>query len=511
MSKLFLFAVGGTGARVLRSFTMLIASGLQGFDSSTEIVPIIIDHDRQCGDKKRATDTLDTYQNINRALYPNGNTVSYVDHFFMTRVTPLSEVGAAHIPKHVGDSKWCLNFGPDGSVKFAEFIGIPSMVAMPGLTETLGLLHALYDSSDDTAPAAELELNLNVGFKGKPNIGTVVFHELKDTVEFQQFLACCAPNDKVFIVGSLFGGTGSSGIPEIVKAIRNSGAACANTQIGTALMLPYFGLLPNQHPNNDGLNTGAIDSAMFNAKTKAALGSYSIGGGDALNNMVNSIYYIGDEVNATSNEYNEGAVSQKNPAHVAEFIAAQAIVDFWVSGNAGPHEFGTRDDGQTKAFDLQAFHDVTHEQILTSLSVFTLAVRYYREVVRGERVKLNPTTTFYSSKGFDLAANLNKGIYALIDVFLGIPANNDWGFYPWLKELADQPHALKLYNIGTDSLNDILCHKVIKGGLISSPVTKDDNLNSKMNSITKNITSKDVTTFFKSLRTLGQEIYNIIK
>lgn len=206
MSKLFLFAVGGTGARVLRSFTMLIASGLQGFDSSTEIVPIIIDHDRQCGDKKRATDTLDTYQNINRALYPNGNTVSYVDHFFMTRVTPLSEVGAAHIPNHVGDSKWCLNFGPDGSVKFAEFIGIPSMVAMPGLTETLGLLHALYDSSDDTAPAAELELNLNVGFKGKPNIGTVVFHELKDTVEFQQFLACCAPNDKVFIVGSLFGG-----------------------------------------------------------------------------------------------------------------------------------------------------------------------------------------------------------------------------------------------------------------------------------------------------------------
>ena len=68
---------------------------------------------------------------------------------------------------------------------------------------------------------------------------------------------------RFFIVGSLFGGTGSSGIPEIVKAIRNSGAACANTQIGTALMLPYFGLLPNQHPNNDGLNTGAIDSAMF--------------------------------------------------------------------------------------------------------------------------------------------------------------------------------------------------------------------------------------------------------
>ena len=81
----------------------------------------------------------------------------------MTRVTPLSEVGAAHIPNHVGDSKWCLNFGPDGSVKFAEFIGIPSMVAMPGLTETIRATTMHYiDSSDDTAPAAELELNLNV-------------------------------------------------------------------------------------------------------------------------------------------------------------------------------------------------------------------------------------------------------------------------------------------------------------------------------------------------------------
>ena len=31
MSKLFIFAVGGTGARVLRSFTMLLAAGLGVF------------------------------------------------------------------------------------------------------------------------------------------------------------------------------------------------------------------------------------------------------------------------------------------------------------------------------------------------------------------------------------------------------------------------------------------------------------------------------------------------
>lgn len=51
MSRLFLFAIGGTGARVVRSLTMMLASGVDGLDSSTEIVPIIIDYDLSNGDK----------------------------------------------------------------------------------------------------------------------------------------------------------------------------------------------------------------------------------------------------------------------------------------------------------------------------------------------------------------------------------------------------------------------------------------------------------------------------
>ena len=48
MSKLYVFGIGGTGARVLRSFTMMMAAGVRlGVD---EIIPIIIDPDASNAD-----------------------------------------------------------------------------------------------------------------------------------------------------------------------------------------------------------------------------------------------------------------------------------------------------------------------------------------------------------------------------------------------------------------------------------------------------------------------------
>ena len=67
--RLFLFAIGGTGARVVRSLTMMLASGIEGLDSSTEIVPIIIDYDLSNADKTRAVSALEKYSQIHSLLY----------------------------------------------------------------------------------------------------------------------------------------------------------------------------------------------------------------------------------------------------------------------------------------------------------------------------------------------------------------------------------------------------------------------------------------------------------
>ena len=42
MAKLFIFGIGGTGSRVIKSLTMLLSAGLKA-ENDFEIVPIIID------------------------------------------------------------------------------------------------------------------------------------------------------------------------------------------------------------------------------------------------------------------------------------------------------------------------------------------------------------------------------------------------------------------------------------------------------------------------------------
>ena len=43
--RTFIFAIGGTGARFLRSLTMLLASGCKDTKVADEIVPFLIEYD----------------------------------------------------------------------------------------------------------------------------------------------------------------------------------------------------------------------------------------------------------------------------------------------------------------------------------------------------------------------------------------------------------------------------------------------------------------------------------
>ena len=65
----------------------------------------------------------------------------------------------------------------------------------------------------------------------------------------------------MFIISSIFGGTGSSGFPRIVDAIRYSGIADYDKAlVGASIVMPYFKV-----------NTpagGAINSNIFNSKQK---------------------------------------------------------------------------------------------------------------------------------------------------------------------------------------------------------------------------------------------------
>ena len=74
MARLFIFAIGGTGSRVLKSLTMLLASGIKpNSEREFEIVPIIIDPHKSNEDLKRTERLLGNYQTIsNQAGLSNG-------------------------------------------------------------------------------------------------------------------------------------------------------------------------------------------------------------------------------------------------------------------------------------------------------------------------------------------------------------------------------------------------------------------------------------------------------
>ena len=73
MGKLYVYAIGGSGSRVLRSLTMLLANGIVCKD---EIVPMIIDPDYSNGDLIRTTDLMRLYGEIHKSLQFSSNTAN---------------------------------------------------------------------------------------------------------------------------------------------------------------------------------------------------------------------------------------------------------------------------------------------------------------------------------------------------------------------------------------------------------------------------------------------------
>ena len=497
MNRLFLFAIGGTGARVVRSLTMMLAAGVDGLDSSYEIVPLIIDYDLSNGDKSRAVKALQSYASIHNTLYPNANTANYADHFFMTGISPLPSNDAAH--------PYEFYFGPQTTEKFAQYLRKNALNTHPTTALTESLLEALYDTSDERSKDAELELDMAKGFKGNPNIGAVVFHELKHSPEYQRFAATFNPlSDKIFIVSSIFGGTGASGFPELVNAMRSdTDHTPLNTAtIGAALILPYFKLQPVDPTKGD---VGAIEAAAFNAKTRAALGYYATPNG--INSKVDAIYYVGDE-NQDNYEYAEGEDRQKNKAHVVEFVAATAILDFLKNANAhgnGAFEFSIKDAKLETSIYLADFYDNTHELVLDNLSVFAIAMKYYRDVICGNRKKINSAVAFYNT--FNMANQIGRGVWAEIDNFLLSSGENQWGFYAWLNELKDHVHSADLYRMDkSKELPHIFAPYEYKVKFYEKNPLSDSEISSMLNQQSKNVTTPTNSLFLKVLRDVSKQI-----
>lgn len=495
MAKLFLFGIGGTGSRVIKSLTMLLASGVE-MPNTDEVVPIIIDPDATNGDMTRTVEMLEQYRRIRAAGF------SGTKGFFKTKISTLKSLSDQEKSATTLGETFQYNINGTKEGRFRDFIDYSLLDAT-----NKAFVDMLYSQEN-------LDLKLDEGFKGNPNIGSVVLNQFKYSNELRQFASLFREGDRIFIVSSIFGGTGAAGFPLLLKNLRNADsehlanhAFIQNARIGAITVMPYFGVDPKAG--------GKIDKGTFTSKTKSALSYYhrSIDGPNALN----AFYYIGDNLSQDYN-YAEGSQAQQNRAHLVELISAMGIIDFMsVSDsemrtengkavNALHREYGIKED--VNPLDFTGLPDDSRARFASCLTQFSYFSLYMRQQFgaslgnqpwsKNGKVKLD---SFFTTQPF----------FAKVRDF----TNRYW---EWLDEMARNERAFRPFDMATNegSLYKFVVNIEQKGGFLGlnrswSYGYFDDRLNAAERAIgDPPAEQKFLNTFYQATADIVKEKFEVL-
>lgn len=401
MAKLYIFGIGGTGSRVLRSFTMLMASGVQLGSDIDEVVPIIIDPDKSNADLTRTVMLMNNYREVRSNLkFTEDNPSQFFRH---------------EILKTLGN--YTLHIDDTDDKTFEQFIELSSM------DKTYqAMIRMLFSSKN-------LGSSMDVGFKGNPNIGSVVLNQIVRAKGFVDFANSFESGDKIFIVSSIFGGTGASGFPLLLKTLRindtmDNHELINHAAIGAVTIMPYFKL------ESDG--DSEINSSTFISKTKSALAYYE--NSIVKNDSINAFYYLADDMSNTY-ENHQGGDMQRNDAHLVEFLAATAIVDFTnnvLSDSTTNKEFGIKEISDAVTFNSFCAKD--KRILFEPLTQFVLLSNC-----------LTDKYDYFSSSDFNANSGYFKGLYttSFMKELIGFCSE----YKDWLTEMKGNKRSLDLFNL----------------------------------------------------------------
>tara|TARA_B100000959_G_scaffold280153_1_gene341494 strand:- start:3492 stop:4991 length:1500 start_codon:yes stop_codon:yes gene_type:complete len=295
MKKIYIIGIGGTGAKCVRSAVHLHAAGAYGTD--TQLGVMLIDADASNGNLQSARETLQIASDACEVM--RDTQVSFFSG-------PIRNYGL---------------WNPLGG--YADRLTLSDIYREAGMRSSNLGLGELFDAF---VSPEEKQADLSVGFRGRPSIGASVVSRIKNT-QFSQgawpdfmndIQADCANGDtpRIHLFGSIFGGTGSSGLPTLgtlldreLKGIRES------VEITASVLLPYFDF---DIPDDDDIYA---ESKNFTLNTDAALQYLARLAGDSFN----CIYLLGDNVKQRY-EASTGGPRQVNPCNCVELMAAAAAI-----------------------------------------------------------------------------------------------------------------------------------------------------------------------------------------
>ena len=308
----YAIGIGGTGAKCLESLIHLAAAGMI---PDGELYVLFVDPDTQNGSLDRAQQTLGHYMECKNTLQLGNNDLlkTKIVSANSNLWTPFEDRSQPSLDKFFKHNS--LHTSTDKSRVAAAH-----------------LLEMLYSKT-------ERKTTLEQGFRGHPSIGAAVMAQTVNLGKNEPWRTFCQrlendPDPKVFLAGSIFGGTGASGFPTIARLVKealvkNDKDESKNEnqrkmKLGGALVLPYFYFIfPKSPDEND--NPLKAESQAFLMNTQAALKYYHLWN---QTDIYNAVYLFGAE-SLTEVDPSLGGKEQRNAPHFIELYAALAALDFF--------------------------------------------------------------------------------------------------------------------------------------------------------------------------------------
>jgi hypothetical protein len=337
MAQVFVLGIGGTGMRCIEAFTHLCAMGM--FDR-TDVHLLALDTDKDNGNFTRLKNLKDAYiktKGVNRQQSALENTFFSANLHYYQFSPDYSKLSTFSALFNYGDTKYN---DPD----------------------TAAIADLLF--SDDTK-----DFDLKHGYRAQTHLGSLLmYHSIIDEVksndrsDLKRFIqelisACSSGKPRVFILGSVFGGTGASSIPIIPKAIKEAAALISdatdierNAYFGATLLTSYFSFpLPND--SEKAKQKVIATSDKFALNSQAAMMFYE--SDETVKKTYQKFYMIGTETiewqpSKVKDKIITGGESQENDSHYIEFLAAFAAWHFFNSPEEGSDSAGLAGLGDLK-------------------------------------------------------------------------------------------------------------------------------------------------------------------
>lgn len=306
--SLYAIGVGGTGAKCLEAIAILASVGLLSDPGETapKITLLFVDADETNGSLERSRNSISLYQRSYRYFSQYRPELPWMQ-------TNLKDMGL---------------WSPFSRTSTDKKLG--SLLHYNTLKQTSPVLGGLFDV---LYTAEEREASLDVGFRGRPAIGSAVMSQVDldrlDEPEWRQLIesinadAGSGGHPKIMLFGSMFGGTGASGLPTLGRLLAEKLSRTkvgGRVPVGCSFLLPYFSFTPSGEVG-DGEVFARAD--QFLLSTEAALRYYLT----QAEQMFNTVYLLGNQ-SLSSVKFSIGKQTQRNQPHFMELFAALAARHF---------------------------------------------------------------------------------------------------------------------------------------------------------------------------------------